>query len=112
MKIGAAFSFFPSPLLQGRGQVRGRFLASCFWARLAALEMRCTKGGTAMTRHALVFSLTVSLGVTATAAAAENTAHPFAHVRAVIQDIVITGSAPSMSVAVAKDGKIIWEEGF
>ncbi len=66
-----------------------------------------------MSRHAVVFGLTASFLMASTAAmAAEKEPHPFEHVRATIQDMVVTGWLPSMSVAVAKDGKIIWEEGF
>jgi CubicO group peptidase (beta-lactamase class C family) len=67
-----------------------------------------------MTRCAVVVSLAVSVFTSSAVAAAapESAPHPFAHVRAAIQDYVATGSLPSMSVAVAKDGKIIWEEGF
>ena len=69
-----------------------------------------------MTRHAVVFSLATSLLAAlvfpAAAAAPAKEAQAFVHVRAAIQDYVDTGSLPSMSVAVAKDGKIIWEEGF
>lgn len=67
-----------------------------------------------MTRYAVIVSLAVSVFASSAAAAAapETPPHPFAHVRAAIQDMVAIGSLPSMSVAVAKDGKIVWEEGF
>ena len=45
---------------------------------------------------------------TVTAAGAD----PFDAVRAHIERLVAEGEVPSMAVAVARDGKIIWEEGF
>ena len=45
---------------------------------------------------------------TATAAGAD----PFGAVRAHIERLVAEGEVPSMAVAVARDGEIIWEEGF
>jgi CubicO group peptidase (beta-lactamase class C family) len=45
---------------------------------------------------------------TATAAGAD----PFDAVRAHIERLVAEGEVPSMAVAVARDGEIIWEEGF
>ncbi|MCP4726897.1 MAG: beta-lactamase family protein, partial [bacterium] len=36
----------------------------------------------------------------------------FNAVKAVIEEAVLNGDIPSMSVAVAKDGKVIWEESF
>ena len=66
-----------------------------------------------MSRRPLVFSLTVATVLAPYAAwGADDPAHPFAHVRAAIQDYIDTGTIPSMTVAVAKDGKIVWEEGF
>ena len=65
-----------------------------------------------MIHHAVVVVMGVSLLTRASALAAEDPPHAFAHVRAAIQDSVATGSFPSMTVAVAKDGKIVWEEGF
>jgi len=45
-----------------------------------------------------------------TATAAE--ADPFGAVRAHIEQLVAEGQVPSMAVAVARDGEIVWEEGF
>ena len=39
-------------------------------------------------------------------------ADPFDSVRAFIRGQIVETSAPSLAVAVARDGKIIWEEGF
>jgi CubicO group peptidase (beta-lactamase class C family) len=39
-------------------------------------------------------------------------AAPFDAVRAHIKRLVAEGEVPSMAVAVARDGKIVWEEGF
>jgi CubicO group peptidase (beta-lactamase class C family) len=52
--------------------------------------------------------------VTATAAAAPSPVRDarFDSVRAHIQRLVNDGGAPSIAVAVAKDGQILWEEGF
>ena len=38
--------------------------------------------------------------------------HPFAEVRAFIQTQLVETCVPSLAVAVARDGEIIWEEGF
>ncbi|MBE9533404.1 MAG: beta-lactamase family protein, partial [Proteobacteria bacterium] len=45
---------------------------------------------------------------TATAADAD----PFGSVRVHIEQLVADGEVPSMAIAVARDGEIIWEEGF
>jgi CubicO group peptidase (beta-lactamase class C family) len=45
---------------------------------------------------------------TATAAGAD----PFGAIRARIERLVAEGGVPSMAVAVARDGEIVWEEGF
>ena len=47
---------------------------------------------------------------TPTATAAD--ADPFSAVRAHIEQLVADGKIPSMAVAVARDGEIIWEKGF
>ncbi len=39
-------------------------------------------------------------------------ADPFGAVRAHIEQLVTDGQVPSMAVAVARDGEIVWEEGF
>jgi len=49
-----------------------------------------------------------NLSPTATIAGAD----PFDAVRAHIERLVAEGEVPSMAVAVARDGEIVWEEGF
>ena len=39
-------------------------------------------------------------------------ADPFDAVRAHIEQLVAEGEVPSMAVAIARNGEIIWEEGF
>jgi CubicO group peptidase (beta-lactamase class C family) len=39
-------------------------------------------------------------------------ADPFDAVRAHIEQLVVEGKVPSMAVAVARDGEIVWEQGF
>jgi CubicO group peptidase (beta-lactamase class C family) len=39
-------------------------------------------------------------------------ADPFGTVRAHIEQLIADGQVPSMAVAVARDGEIIWAEGF
>jgi len=62
----------------------------------------------------LGFTLFFFLGSTASipAVSDQNTDDPFTEARTLIQETLERQKVPSISVAVAKDGKILWEEGF
>ncbi len=65
----------------------------------------------------LIFALTLaflltSCGRPAPTATATTEPDPFNAVRERIEQLVADGQVPSMAVAVARDGEIIWEEGF
>jgi CubicO group peptidase (beta-lactamase class C family) len=71
-----------------------------------------------MSKITLLFVLLVVLATACqtspppTPAATAAGADPFAAVRAHVERLVAEGEVPSMAVAVARDGEIIWEEGF
>jgi len=64
-----------------------------------------------MTRLLLAALLTPVIAQTAPSPN-EQATPDFAHVRKYIQDHMAAESVPSLAIAVARDGKIIWEEGF
>ena len=45
-------------------------------------------------------------------ASSEYKSHRFGAIREYIEQVVASGEVPSMAVAVARDGRILWEEGF
>ena len=54
----------------------------------------------------------IMLAVLLWPAASSRAADPFEPVRAQIRKGLVETGAPSIAVAVAKDGRIVWEEGF
>lgn len=61
-----------------------------------------------MSRMRVVSSILLSMGCASVAAAADR----FEEIRSYIRAELVRRSVPSISVAVARDGKILWEEGF
>jgi CubicO group peptidase (beta-lactamase class C family) len=60
----------------------------------------------------LVVASTSGCRKSAPAAGESGGAEPFAAVRMRIEQLVAEGTVPSMAVAVARDGEIVWEQGF
>jgi CubicO group peptidase (beta-lactamase class C family) len=83
----------------------------------AFLEPRRAKGANVKKKLALLAQpllLVILLSATSGARGADNQATPaqFQGVRQYIQEVMEKEEIPSVTVAVAKDGKIIWQEGF
>ncbi|MBW3628074.1 MAG: beta-lactamase family protein [Gemmatimonadetes bacterium] len=80
---------------------------------ILAMWHRYTKGGVA-SLLALLASAGSAAGQIGGAAPQPQLAHvdAFAHVRALIEKLITEEGIPSVAVAVAKNGEILWQEGF